>query len=163
MQTLQGASGHEARERVGAPLNQHAHEPEVRQRGNDIGRRQTFTAAFRQRDVLGARNGFRADDDAAGAVARETFHVGRHTAVRIDDHACGLGGAGGKARAAHGELWVIGDDGAYTDDDRIHQCAQSVQMNQCGRAIDVVRMAAGCGDSPVQGLADLADHQRLLA
>ena len=65
-------------------------------------------------------------------------------------------------RKPHGELRVIGDNGPDTHNHGVHQGPQAVQMHNCRFTVDVVRVARGCGDAPIEGLAELTDHEILI-
>lgn len=82
----------------------------------------------------------------------------RHAPARVKHHAYGV-------RAfdmAHGELRVIGAGGTRANQHGVAQGTQTVQMNQALLPVDVVRMAAFGGDSPIQTLTQLGYHPRWL-
>ncbi len=60
---------------------------------------------------------------------------------------------------AHVELGVVRLDGTGTDQDRIHQGPQPMQMNAAFKPVDVVGRAGHGGDSTIQALTELSDRQ----
>ncbi len=62
---------------------------------------------------------------------------------------------------AHVELGVVCLDGTGANQDRIHQSAQSMQMDTAFKPVDVVRRAGHGSDSTIKTLTKLSDRQRL--
>ena len=68
----------------------------------------------------------------------------------------------GPLHAANGQLWIIGKNGADAHHDGVHERTQTMQMIQCGLAVDVMRMPARSGDAGVEGLSALAHHHQIV-
>ncbi|RUR34200.1 flippase-like domain-containing protein [Vreelandella nanhaiensis] len=87
-------------------------------------------------------------------IGMKQFDALRHTATWVQHHPC-------RVRAgdmAHRQLRVIGTGRSCSDDYRIRQGTKPVQVHQALMAIDIVRVAAFCGDTPIQTLPELGNY-----
>src|SRR6266702_3318970 len=117
-----------------------------------VGRRQTHDLDTGVVDLRALTR----QDDAADSVRGQNPRGRRQTPPRIDHDPHRTG----SRDPADGELRVIGQRGAYTDDHRIDQRPQAVEVSEAGRPVDVFRMAGRRGDAGIDRLAELPDHRQ---
>lgn len=86
-----------------------------------------------------------------GAIGLQQCQVIGNTAARIQHHPRRVSAA----NVTHGQLRVIGAGGARTDHHRVDQSAQAVQVNQTFMTVDVVGVAAFCGNAAIHALPQL--------
>lgn len=94
------------------------------------------------------------DMQRRGAIAVQQRQVAGNTAAGIQHHPCRVSAA----NVAHGQLRVVGAGGTRADHHGIDQGAQAVQVNQTFMAIDVVGVAALCGDAAIHALPQLRHY-----
>lgn len=165
----QGSHGHieqpqrtlvqEARDRHAAALDQHPAETALGERTHQpVGREAGAVAQGQHLDPVAAgsaRRGVLAHhpERRRGPVG-EHLAPGGHPAARIEDDPHRVGARAG----ADGEPGVVGDGRARTDDHRVGQCPQPVQMGAVLLAGDEVGVAGTGRDETVQGLAELCER-----
>jgi hypothetical protein len=90
-----------------------------------------------------------------GLADREHLRLAGCAPVGIEDHP----NRAGPGHGPHGELAVVGDDGAHTDHDGIHQGPQPMQVGPVCRARHVAGVAGAGRNEPVEALSELGEHQ----
>ncbi|GGC78046.1 hypothetical protein GCM10011382_05020 [Vreelandella lutescens] len=94
------------------------------------------------------------DMQSIDLAAGEQRHIAGHAPTGVKYHSSWVAAT----HVANGELGIVGSGGARAYHHRIRQGTQPVQVHQALTAIDVVRVAAFRGNSPIQALAQLGDH-----
>ncbi len=140
-----------------ATFYQYAFKPASRQQLHYLGRIKLSAGVQGQHTVFRVaccRRGVWPGDMQGGNVATsEQCHIAGHAAPWVKHYP----GRVSAADVTHGELGVIGRGGTCAYQHRVRQGAQPVQVHQALMAIDVVRVAAFRGNSPIQALAQLGD------
>ncbi len=162
MQPVEAAGGKEARDRVGAALDQNTAKA-ARGEGGEDRRRCEPTLVGGERDHLdlGRELGRRAgggDHKPPDAVGRQRPCARRQSSIGIEDHPR-------RARARHPpnrQLRIVGDRRAHPDHHRVDQGAQAMQMGKPGLAVDVVRVSGRGGDAGIDRLSALPDDDEVV-
>ncbi|GHC33800.1 conserved hypothetical protein [Aidingimonas halophila] len=149
----------EARDRLGAALDQHArvspfHQSRKQRRWHDItgrvGNHQPFDM------VADAGGGLRPGADCmqgGGAVILEHARGGWCPGIGVEHDTDGMA----PFDMSYRQQRVVGHDGADANDHGVDQCPQTVEMRASFQAVDVMRMAGDGSDSTIETLPELGD------
>lgn len=158
VQTLDRACFNKLRDGNAAPFYQYACETALCQQVNHIAGSELPEGIQRQYAAFSmtrcAVNVWPGDVQRRGGVRGEQRMLGRHSASWVNDHPHGVLAGD----MAHGELGVIRCCRARTYHHGICQRPQTVQMHQALKAVDVVRVAAFRGNSPIKALPQLSRY-----
>jgi hypothetical protein len=78
--------------------------------------------------------------------------------MRIQDYAHGIR----TPNVPHRELRVVSANSAYPDYDRVDDSTQTMQVDEARPPVNAVRLASCCCDTTINGLANLADHNKVI-
>ena len=98
----------------------------------------------------------RLNANGAHGLVSKTIYRERHAGPRINDDT----NRATSLDQAHGQAWVIGNDRARTNHNRVNAGTDAVQMFKRRAPVNVARLARQCCNSSIQRLAELCNYQR---
>src|SRR5262249_1109928 len=101
---------------------------------------------------------FGCNQQTANAIIGEQPGIGPKTPLRIDDSSDRLRACDLPDR----QLRIVSHGRSHADNDDIDQRAQPVKVLNTGWAIDVLRMSRRRRNSPIERLAELANHNEIV-
>jgi hypothetical protein len=159
VQPIDHAGLDEARERNPSTLDEDAAVTFSAKSGEDGGRFEAVLAKYRQKKNIPLRThmivGCPADHQRPGCTVSENVPLRLQPAVRVENDSDWI-------RAfdvPHCQTRVVGGDRAGADDDGVDNGAKAMEPLDISRAGNVMGVALLCGNSTVEALSDLGDHE----
>lgn len=161
VQPVQGIGVNERGNRLRTTFDQYASQSlGMERRNNGTGRK--GGGAVLDDDLSGAvrrGNPRPRNNEARSAIVGKQARIAREAPRRIYDDARGAG-TGNTPDIEHR---IVGQSGADTDDDRVDNRTQPMQMIEGCIVVDPAALAARQSDAPIERLAELGNHERPFA
>lgn len=158
VQTIDRACFNKLRDGNAAPFYQYACQAALRQQCDDVLGVELPVGVKRQHAAFGVvcviTNIWPGDMQRGRGIRSEQQMLSGYSASWVNDHPHGVLAGD----MAHGELRIVSRRSARAHHHGICQCPQAVQMHQAFKAVDVVRVAAFRGNSPIKALPQLSHY-----